>query len=158
MIMDTGKQNHNITVHITKNSKNIKIQPSTLRKLVGDVCSRFNLSNATISIAIVDNAEIRKINKKFLNRNRITDCISFDLSDCKNKSFELVVNGEKALEQAKSRGHSSQAELALYIIHSLLHNLGFDDSKISQAKKMRDTENEILRQHGYGPVYNKNPA
>ena len=48
-----------------------------------------------------------------------------------------------------------EAELALYITHGLLHNLGFDDSTEMQAKKMHDTEDEILRQSGFGLVYNK---
>jgi probable rRNA maturation factor len=71
------------------------------------------------------------------------------------KSFELVVNGETAVRQAKLRGHSSEAELALYITHGLLHNLGFDDSTKKKAEKMHSTEDKILRQFGYGPVYNK---
>ena len=71
------------------------------------------------------------------------------------KSFELVVNAEKAARQANSRGHSSEAELALYITHGLLHQLGFDDSTNSRAKKMHDTEDEILQQQGFGLIYNK---
>ncbi len=61
-----------------------------------------------------------------------------------------------ALRQADLRGHSSQAELALYITHGLLHNLGFDDSTEDKAKKMHDMEDKILQQLGYGLVYNKN--
>ena len=107
-------------------------------------------------IAIVDDAQIRKINKQFLNRNCPTDCLSFDLSDDDTnapKSFELVVNAEMAVKEAKSRDHSSEAELALYITHGLLHNLGFDDSSKDRLRKMRDTEDEILKQQGYGLVY-----
>ena len=60
-----------------------------------------------------------------------------------------------AVRQASLRGHSSEAELALYITHGLLHKLGFDDSTKGRAKKMHDIENEILQQLGYGLVYNK---
>jgi probable rRNA maturation factor len=59
-----------------------------------------------------------------------------------------------AVRQANLRGHSSEAELALYITHGLLHNLGFDDSTQGQAEKMHNIENEILQQLGYGPIYN----
>jgi len=72
------------------------------------------------------------------------------------KLFELIVNGEMAVRQANLRGHSSKAELALYITHGLLHNFGFDDSIPSKARKMHDTEDEILQQLGYGLVYNTN--
>jgi probable rRNA maturation factor len=159
--MASAKKDRNIIVQIAKNFKNIDIYPSKLKKLVKITCNRFKLSKATISIAIVDDTEIRKMNKKFLNRNRTTDVISFDLSDKNRKSkienrklFELVVNGEMAVRQAKLRGHSSEAELALYITHGLLHNLGFDDSTKKQAEKMHNTEDQILQQLGYGLIYN----
>ncbi len=150
------KKDQNITVQIAENFKNIDILPNKLKKLVKTVCNRFKLSKATISIAIVDDAQIRKLNKEFLHKDRPTDCLSFNLSDNKNfiKLFELVVNGEMAVRFAKLRGHSGEAELALYITHGLLHNLGFDDSTKKQAEKMHNAEDKILRQLGYGPVYN----
>ncbi|MCK4752495.1 MAG: rRNA maturation RNase YbeY [Planctomycetes bacterium] len=156
--MDPDKQTQDINIQITKKFKDIRVNLSKLKKLTKAICEQFELSKATVSIAIVDNIEIRKINRKFLNSNHITDCISFDLSDDVTKSFELVVNGEKAVKQAKLRGHPSQAELALYITHGLLHNLGFNDSDENLAKKMHNTEDEILKQQGFGVVYNNNSS
>jgi len=59
-----------------------------------------------------------------------------------------------AVRQAKQRGHSTEAELALYVTHGLLHNLGFDDATQSGAKKIHEEEDKILQQLGYGLVYN----
>jgi probable rRNA maturation factor len=145
-----------VAVQIAKDFKNIDVCLPRLEKLVRAICKRFKLSKATISIAIVDDAQIRKVNKQFLNRDSTTDCLSFDLSDDDTnapKSFELVVNAEMAVKEANSRNHSSEAELALYITHGLLHNLGFDDSSKDRLRKMHDTEDEILKQQGYGLVY-----
>ncbi len=159
--MDHTNQEQNITVQITKSFDEPDVDFSKLTKLVKDVCSRFRVSNATVSIAIVDDAEIRRVNKEFLSRDHPTDCLSFDLSDKSSRSkatklFELVVNGERAQKEAKLRGHSGEAELALYVTHGLLHNLGFDDVTKAEAEKMHRTEDEILQQLGYGLVYNKN--
>jgi len=154
--MCAEKQDQGIVVQIAKDFKNINVCLPRLKKLVKAVCNRFRLSKATISVAIVDDAQIRKLNKQFLNRNCSSDCLSFDLSDDDAhapKSFELVVNAEMAVKEANLRAHSSEAELALYITHGLLHNLGFDDSRQEQVQKMHDTEDEILRQQGYGLVY-----
>ena len=154
--MGSVKQEQDIVVQIAKNFKDIDVNLPRLKKLVKAVCTRFKLSKATVSIAIVDDTEIRNVSKQFLNRSSTTDCLSFNLSDNDaKKSFELVVNAEKAVKEANLRGHSSEAELALYVTHGLLHNLGFDDSTQGQAKKMHDTEDEILQQLGYGLVYNK---
>lgn len=154
--MDSVKQDQDIVVQIAKNFKNIDIRLPRLKKLVEVICNRFKLSKATISIAIVDDTQIRKVNKQFLNQDFPTDCLSFNLSGngtSSVKSFELVVNAEMAVKEANLRGHSSEAELALYITHGLLHNLGFDDSTQGRARKMHDTEDEILRQLGYGLIY-----
>ena len=155
--MASAKQKPDFVVQITKNFKNIDAPLPKLKKLVKITCNRFKLSKATISIAIVDDSQIRKLNNQFLNKDHPTDCLSFNLSDNKKssvKSFEIVVNGEMAVRQAHLRGHSSEAELALYITHGLLHNLGFDDSTQKQAEKMHNIEDQILQQLGYGPVYN----
>ncbi|MFZ2146328.1 MAG: rRNA maturation RNase YbeY [Sedimentisphaerales bacterium] len=158
--MASAKQDQEITVHVARNFKDIEVRPPDLRKLVKAICNRFELSKAAVSIAIVDDAQIRKLNNQFLNSKSTTDCLSFDLSDDEvpqtPKSLELIVNGEMAVRQAKLRGHSSEAELALYITHGLLHHLGFDDSTESQARKMHEMEDEILQQFGYGLVYNTN--
>jgi probable rRNA maturation factor len=157
-----------ITVQIDKNFRNIELSQSKIKKLVRTICERFKLSNATVSIVIVDDIQMRKINSRFLNRKSTTDCLSFNLSDGlefgssrrrrepeRGKTFELVVNGELAIKEADLRGHSGEAELALYITHGLLHNLGFDDRSQNQAKRMHKIEDEILQQFGYGVVYNK---
>ncbi len=46
------------------------------------------------------------------------------------------------------------AELALYVTHGLLHQLGFDDATPEQAQKMHQAEDEILQHMGFGVVYN----
>jgi probable rRNA maturation factor len=156
--MAPARQKPDIAIQIAKNFKNINIRSLKLKKLINAVCNRFGLLKAAISIAIVNSAQIRKINKRFLNKDKPTDCLSFNLSDRnKNsiKSFDLVVNGEMAVKQANLRGHSSEAELALYITHGLLHNFGFDDSTKKQAEKMHSVEDQILQQMGFGPVYKK---
>ena len=146
-----------VTVHITRDFKSIFCPRRKIIKLVRLICKRFHLTKATIGIAIVGNRRMQKLNVEFLNRKNFTDCLAFDLSETKNsrRLFELVVNGERAKTQAVRRGHSPQAELALYITHGLLHNLGFDDLQPKKAKIMHRLEDEILQRQGFGPVYDK---
>lgn len=128
-----------------------------LKKLVKAICRRFGLADAAVCIVIVGNNQIRLLNEKFLRRKTNTDCLAFDLSESQkgHRQFELVVNGQKAKSEAAKRDHHFEAELALYVTHSLLHNLGFDDNYPTEAKKMHRLEDEILRQNGFGIVYEK---
>jgi rRNA maturation RNase YbeY len=168
-IMAFSKPDQDIKIQVTRKFRDINVSLSKLRKLIKTICNRFGKKEYTnanspsnryeISIAIVDDIEFQKINYQFLRRKSISDCLSFDLSDNSEadspKHFELVINGQMALRQAALRGHSDQAELALYITHALLHNFGFDDSDPAMTKNMHEQEDEILQELGYGLVYNK---
>ena len=151
--MQSGKKD--ITIGFAEDFKDIDLDRGRLKKLIRHLCRRFGLGKATVSIAVLGDEGIRKINRKFLKKDAATDVISFDLSDegQSEKVFELVVNGEQARREGLARGHGPEGELALYVVHGLLHNLGFDDSVGVKAEKMHRLEDEILQQFGYGIIY-----
>ena len=163
--MSLDKQDKDIDVLIARHFIDIKFSIPKLKELIKTIGSRYNLTDASVSISIVDDEEITKVNKRFFNKDDTTDCISFDLSDDEHPAnsngnytrvFDLIVNGQMAVRQSQERGHSPEAELALYVTHGMLHNLGFDDATETQAAKMHNTEDEILDQLGYGCVYHNN--
>ena len=141
-------------INIEVISENTGVETEKLHQLTTAICSRFNLENYSINIRIVGDDEIHRANKQFLGHDCPTDVISFDLSDEDEKCFDIIVNAQLAKRKAKELDHSFMAELALYITHGLLHNLGFDDLDKADAKKMHQKEDEILQDFGYGIVYN----
>jgi probable rRNA maturation factor len=145
-----------ITVEVKTHFAGAPADPPKLTRLVRAICRRFAVSRAVVSIGIVDDAEMRRLNRQFLHRRGNTDCLSFDLSDeaGQPRVLDLIVNGELAIREAARRGHAGEAELALYVTHGLLHQLGFDDATAEQASRMHRTEDEILQDLGYGLVYN----
>ena len=156
--MQAGRED--ITIEFTEDFKGIDFDRGRLRKMVEGVCHQFGLCSAVVSIAILNDESVREVNRRFLKKDEATDVISFDLSDGDEKSFELVINGEKAQREGVERGHGAEGELALYVVHGLLHNLRFDDSDEAGAEKMHRQEDEILRQFDYGIIYDSraNPA
>jgi probable rRNA maturation factor len=150
-----------VTIYLRRDFKGIKVPVQKLEKLIRSACRRFKIHNTIVDIAVVDNNQMRKFNARFTNRKTNTDCLSFDLSDAFNKKklFALIVNGQKAKSESMKRGHSPQAELALYITHGLLHNLDLNDHTPKDAQIMHRLEDELLRQHGFGEAYyRKNTA
>ena len=145
-------------IEIIQQLEDVQADVSRLESLVGAICEKFGLSGATISVGIVDDAQIGELNRRFLDHEGATDCLSFDLSDADDPNgsrvIDLIVNAQMAARQAAQRGHSTEAELALYVTHGLLHQLGFDDATPEQARKMHETEDEILQHTGFGVVYN----
>ena len=145
-----------ITIQVNKNFTNISFNSKRLHKLIKEVCRHFQVRNAVIEIEMVGDSAIRELNIKFLGNRRTTDCISFDLTENNStaKLYQIAVNAQKARREAKKRNHSHQAELALYVLHGLLHNLGFDDKIDKNADTMHKTEDRFLQEAGYGLVYN----
>jgi probable rRNA maturation factor len=144
-----------IEVNICTKCKTVAFDKQQIINLVSQTAEHFDVRKAQINIAILDDRQIVDMNRRFLDKNGTTDVISFDISDddSKEKTFDIAVNAQLAKKQAQSRGHSPQAELVLYILHGLLHNLGFDDTTSRKAAKMHETEDDILEKFGFGAVY-----
>jgi probable rRNA maturation factor len=127
----------------------VPVDRGRMRDVARAVLSGEGQANAEVSLAFVDNATIHRLNKQFLDHDEPTDVLSFPLSEGKGKlSGELVIGAEVALAQAEARGHDVQAELALYVIHGLLHLCGYDDKTTEGAVEMRERERHYLRHLG----------
>ncbi|MGA2916713.1 MAG: rRNA maturation RNase YbeY [Sedimentisphaerales bacterium] len=149
------KKKTSIIVNINVSCDIVRFNHRKLILMAQDTAKKFGVEKAQINLLVISDKEIIRINRRFLNNKKLTDVISFDLSEKGDnfKFFDIVVNAQMAHRQAKLRGHSPQSELALYFLHGLLHNLDFDDSTPVKAAKMHKTEDKILKKFGYGIVY-----
>ena len=142
-------------IHLINESE-LDININKLESVALGVCEKFCPDDQlTLDVLIAGDEQILEINKQFLNHDTKTDVISFDLTDDFEPGmvFELIVNAQLASREATSRGHDFEAEIALYIIHGLLHNFGFDDLEPELAKKMHAMEDQLLVEFGYGKIY-----
>jgi len=142
-----------IQAHITDRFEQAPFKPARIEQLARLVCRRFSVSKGVVGVVIVDDSTFRRLNREFLDRDGTSDCLSFDLSDESQRCLEVIVNGQVAIDQARARGHEIEAEIALYTVHGLLHQLGFDDGDEPSAAQMHAMEDEILTEQGYGRVY-----
>ena len=95
----------------------------------------------------MDNATIHQLNKRYLQHDEPTDVLTFPLSEPSSRKLagEIVIGAEVALAQAQAQGHDVQAELALYVIHGILHLCGYGDKTSAEAIKMHERERHYLR-------------
>jgi probable rRNA maturation factor len=127
----------------------VPIDRKLMREVVRRVLEGEGKTEHEISLAFVDNPTIHRLNRQFLQHDEPTDVLSFPLSESSRKlAGELVIGAEVALAQATERGHDVQAELALYVIHGLLHLCGHDDHDPAAAATMRQRERHYLQQLG----------
>lgn len=134
----------------------VPIDKGRLREIARAVLTGEDVADYEISLAFVDNTTIHRLNKQYLDHDEPTDVLSFPYSAANAKKLEgeLVVGVEIARDQATERGHAVDAELALYVIHGLLHLCGYDDKSAGAEKEMRAKEQHYLQQLGLPNISN----
>src|SRR5215467_5452064 len=141
-------------VSIASPQEAVLLDRRRLREVVRAVLEGENEAEAEISLAFVDNPTIHRLNQRYLQHDEPTDVLSFPLSEpgANRLAGELVIGAEVAVEQATERGHDVQAELALYVIHGLLHLCGHDDIEDEARATMRQRERHYLKLLGYPDI------
>lgn len=92
----------------------------------------------TVSLAVVAPAAIRQVNRRYRNKNKATDVLSFEGLN------ELMICYSKANSQAKEHQHSVKRELSILFVHGLLHLLGFEDETDRGAAEMARLVDKVL--------------
>jgi len=111
--------------------------------LIKQVCKKFlalsKLKNKEVSLALVDDKEIRKLNKLYRGLSNITDVLAFDGED--NFLGEVIIDYAQIKRQARQIGSSTKQELTFVLVHGLLHLLGYED----KTKKARVEMDKLTR-------------
>ena len=125
---------------------------------------------AEVSLLLTDDETIHQINKEQRDIDRATDVLSFPMADYVTEGDfafleeegadcfhpetgelllgDIVISGDKVLQQAESYGHSPLREYAFLIVHSLLHLVGYDHMEEQEAKRMEKKQADVLESMG----------
>jgi len=141
-------------IAVSSPQESVPVDRRRLRETARAVLEGEGIADYEISLAFVDNETIHRLNKRYLDHDEPTDVLSFPLSEpsARKLAGELVIGAEVAQTQATERGHDVQAELALYVIHGLLHLCGHDDHTDKDAATMRERERRYLAELGWPDV------
>jgi len=121
--------------------------------------------NCEISIIIVDNNEIKKLNKKYRGKNCPTDVLSFPILDIVNGAYtlkqedydrdeniillgDIIISMEMVVKQAAEYGHSVDREIAFLVSHGVYHLLGYDHKDKETEKRMFEKQEKVLMKLG----------
>ncbi len=130
-------------IHIYNQQKNLSIQKPSVRKLVLALLAHLNATCEEISIYFVSEKKISRLHEQFFNDPTPTDCISFPI----DAQFlgEIFVCPATAIAYAEKQDLDPYEETALYIVHGILHLLGFDDLEEKARRTMRKKEKSCMR-------------
>jgi probable rRNA maturation factor len=118
------------------------------------VLNESDFSSAMISLAVVDDATMQDLNRQFLNHDYPTDVLSFALQDDgTHLEGEVIISADTAAATASELGCTPAAEQLLYVIHGVLHLVGYRDKTPADAQEMRVAEAKFLGQFGWDAAF-----
>jgi len=157
------------TLAISARQAHVRVDTAYVRKVTRTVLAAERIAAAQISVALADDATVRRVNRDFLGHDYDTDVLSFlfesspvapsrqpkkrDASEVGEPrgagrciDGEVLVSAEMAVPMAARFGWSARDELTLYLVHGLLHLCGYDDLSPAERRLMRQRERAILAQ------------
>ena len=140
MKIDVRNSQHLVPIH---RGKIKRIAERTLKyfRLGKEVC---------LNILFIDDLQISRLHKRFLGKVGPTDVLAFSMQEGKALSGDpfllgdIAISTEAALRHAKRFRSTVEREIALYVIHGILHLLGYEDHEKRSRLFMRQREKELL--------------
>ena len=126
------------------NLTNFAVDKKTFSTVAKKVLIGENRRTDNISVAFVDKAEIKKLNRKFRQKNKPTDVLSFALNE-KDIFGEIIICPEVVKENAKKYKVSVKSEILKVFVHGILHLCGYDHEKSEkEAEEMEKKQEKYL--------------
>ena len=110
-----------------------------------------------VSLVFTDSETVQQLNRDYRGVDEPTDVLAFYMlpqqgadssfalpPDGVTRLGEVIISYPQAVAQAREQGHSPERELALLVIHGILHLLSYDHEEPEEESKMRERERELL--------------
>lgn len=148
-----------ITIDFTDRDNYItEVEEEQINELLNFAYSHLELKDeAEVSVSFVSDSEIKEINRDYREKDEVTDVISFAFLDDEDEPViegmpsvlgDIIINTNRAREQAAEYGHSYEREILFLSLHGFLHLLGFDHMNKEEEKEMFGIQKEILDDFG----------
>lgn len=125
-----------------------------LRRLAEGYLEQLGLEGCELSVSLVGDTAIRRLNRTWRQKDKATDVLSFPVGELPQgvpglrPLGDVVISLDTARRQAREYGRTLGEELARYLAHGLLHLLGHDHEEPRQARRMARLEEELLGARG----------
>lgn len=131
------------------NRQSIHVDMQPLKHAAERILRDFGVNTGAISIAVVDDPSMHELNREHLAHDYPTDVLSFLFEhEGSRLEGEVIVSLDYAAGEAAKWGWSADDELLLYVVHGMLHLVGFDDHEESDRHEMRRQEVEYFKALG----------
>lgn len=118
-----------------------KVNTALLKRVVGRFSAQYEISDSPVSIALVGDRTMRKLNKKWRAVDKVTDVLAWRNKESRvlpgeDGLGEIVIDYAQICRQAKKFGNTEEEELVFILVHGLLHLIGYDDQTAKEREAM----------------------
>jgi probable rRNA maturation factor len=128
-----------------------RVARAGVQRAVRMVLEGEGISDAAISVVAVDSPRCRRLNRKFLRHDRVTDVISFPLESDPRLEGEVYVNLDTARRQAREYGVTPANEVMRLVVHGTLHLVGYDDRRPKDSTRMHRAQERYVERLALAP-------
>lgn len=130
------------------------VRQSSVMLLAQRILVAVGEAKSELSVALIGDALIRRLNREYRKLDRATDVLAFSMREAPTPSGcpattmlgDVVISMPTAIRQAREAGRSIDAELAMLLIHGVLHLCGYDHERSArEAVKMLRRERKVLQ-------------
>ena len=137
-------------VDIVNLSKGRRVSAQRIKGKAHRILKLLKENQSELSLALVGNGQIQKLNSQYRHKNEPTDVLSFpqeeNLPKGKKLLGDVVISVEQAEKQAKEGMKTLEMEIEMLLIHGILHLLGYDhEVSPKEARRMKRMETKIQR-------------
>jgi len=131
-----------VRVTVRNLQKKVPINQKRIRKTVLDILSCEGVKKSgEVIVSFVSDKEIRELNLLYLGLHEPTDVLAFDISGPTGGLLaDIVISTDAALRNSKAYATTALHETHLYVIHGILHLLGYRDNNAANRRLMRRRE------------------
>jgi probable rRNA maturation factor len=137
-------------ISLRNRQKKIRVETRWLRRVGERALSILARPRAECSVVLVDDAAMAALNRAYRGVAGPTDVLAFPMTEGRFRGVspdllgDVVISTETARRQARAAGGEFRAELALLLIHGILHLVGYDHGAAAERRQMQRRERLIL--------------
>jgi len=137
-------------ISIYNNQKDLIFLKKNIKSIILKILKKEKVFFDEMAIYFVNKKKISMLHKQFFQDLSATDCISFPIDSIYKKIRpiylgDIFICPKIAIEYAKKKKLNLNEEIILYLIHAILHLLGYDDKEKKKKEIMKKKENSYMK-------------
>jgi len=139
-----------MAIYLSNRQKALPIKTANIRRRLTKLLKELDLTEADLSVTVTDDAEIRSINHQYRGVDKATNVLAFALEEgepmpgAPRVLGDIIISAETIQQEAGPLGYTDGEMFYFYLVHGLLHLIGYDHERGAEDAASQEAETERL--------------